>query len=126
MCGIFGAVEWQRPLDVDKVMRATDSLRHRGPDESGFLFDHVKSASVAGRNCRFLGEQASGVWQLGFGHRRLSILDVTTGQQPMTDASGAWAITFNGEIYNHQELRSALAAEGPTSLLIPPTTRTWR
>ena len=116
MCGIFGAVEWQRPLDVDKVMRGTDSLRHRGPDESGFLFDHVRSASVAGRNCRFLGEQAAGVWQLSFGHRRLSILDVTTGQQPMTDASGAWAITFNGEIYNHQELRSALAAEGATFL----------
>src|ERR1035441_6338677 len=81
MCGIFGAVEWQRPLDVDKVMRGTDSLRHRGPDESGFLFDHVRSVPVGGRNCRFLGEQAAGVCQLSFGHRRLSILDVTTGQQ---------------------------------------------
>ncbi len=116
MCGIFGAVEWERRLDVDNVVRATDSLRHRGPDESGFLFDHVNGAVVAGRNCRFLGKHTPGTWQLGFGHRRLSILDLATGQQPLMDASGAWAIIFNGEIYNHMELRNALAAEGATFL----------
>jgi asparagine synthase (glutamine-hydrolysing) len=116
MCGIFGAIEWERQLDVNHLVRATDSMRHRGPDESGFLFDHVRDASAPGRTCRFLGEQTPGLWQLGLGHRRLSILDLASGQQPMTDASGAWAITFNGEIYNHQELRSALAAEGATFL----------
>ena len=116
MCGIFGAVEWERRLEVDDVVRATDRLRHRGPDESGFLFDRIKSVNVAGRTCRFLGEHPNGSWQLGFGHRRLSILDLATGQQPMTDASGAWAIIFNGEIYNHLELRSALTAQGVTFL----------
>jgi asparagine synthase (glutamine-hydrolysing) len=112
MCGIFGAVEWERRLEVDNVVRATDRLRHRGPDESGFLFDHVKSVDMGGRTCRFLGEHPNRSWQLGFGHRRLSILDLATGQQPMTDASGTWAIIFNGEIYNHLELRGALAAQG--------------
>ena len=116
MCGIFGAVEWERPLEVDSVVRATDRLQHRGPDESGFLFDHVKSVVVAGRACRFLGKHTKGSWQLGLGHRRLSILDLATGQQPMTDTTGAWAIIFNGEIYNHLELRSELAAKGATFL----------
>jgi asparagine synthase (glutamine-hydrolysing) len=116
MCGIFGAVEWARPLREEDVLRATDSMQHRGPDESGFLFDHVPRLAASGRSCRFWREQVAGPWQLGFGHRRLSILDLASGQQPMADASGTWAITFNGEIYNHQELRSALAAEGATFL----------
>lgn len=112
MCGIFGAVEWERPMDAAAVVRATDSLRHRGPDESGFLFDHVKAQELSGRACRFLQGGARDAWQLGLGHRRLSILDLATGQQPMTDASGSWAIIFNGEIYNHAEPRSDLAKEG--------------
>src|SRR4030081_3180386 len=101
MCGIFGAVEWEQLMDVQRVLRATDCLRHRGPDESGFLFDNVKTSVVVEQPCRFLGQRAPGAWQLGLGHRRLSILDLATGQQPMLDASGAWAIIFNGQIYNH-------------------------
>ncbi|MBI3879223.1 MAG: asparagine synthetase B, partial [Verrucomicrobia bacterium] len=113
MCGIFGAVEW-RQMETQRVLRATDQLRHRGPDASGFMFDNVATATVPGRACEFLPGRAGAPWQLGFGHRRLSILDLATGGQPMSDATGSWWIIFNGEIYNHAELRARLAAEGAT------------
>src|SRR4051794_22210382 len=115
MCGIFGAVEWEQPLEVGRLIRATDSLQHRGPDESGFLFDNVERIPTDGRLSRFLGV-AQHRGQVGLGHRRLSILDLTSGQQPMTDATGRWSIIFNGEIYNHMELRKVLAAENITFL----------
>lgn len=111
MCGIFGVVEWDGPLDARRVLQATDSLRHRGPDESGFLFDQVASIPLE-QTARFLPRRAGALWQVALGHRRLSILDLACGQQPMLDVTGAWAITFNGEIYNHMELREALLAEG--------------
>src|SRR4051812_9393288 len=111
MCGIFGAVEWDRPLDTERFARATDAVRHRGPDEGGFLFDHVAPTSSLPQ-ARFLGTPGECPWQLGFGHRRLSILDLACGHQPMVDATGEWTIIFNGEIYNHGELRARLVAEG--------------
>lgn len=112
MCGIFGAIEWSAKLEPERVVRATNSLQHRGPDESGFLFDNVEHHLVEARTVRFFEIASGKPWQLGFGHRRLSILDLTCGQQPMTDSSGEWSIVFNGEIYNHMELRKQLAAGG--------------
>ena len=111
MCGIFGVVEWDGPLDAPRVLRATNTLRHRGPDASGFLFDQAASIPLE-QPARFLPGRADVPWRIGLGHRRLSILDLAGGQQPMLDVTGAWAITFNGEIYNHLELRAALRAEG--------------
>jgi asparagine synthase (glutamine-hydrolysing) len=71
----------------------TDALEHRGPDASGYW-----------------EERAPG---LGFGHRRLSIVDLSpTGAQPMTSASGRYTICFNGEVYNFQSLREELEARG--------------
>ena len=72
------------------VRRMTDALTHRGPDESGFHHE-------------------PGV---GLGHRRLSIIDLATGQQPMSDEAGHCWLTYNGEIYNFQELRVELESEG--------------
>jgi len=88
MCGIVGSIGYPE----SKVKRALNTMVRRGPDDVG-LWSHE---------------------DVVFGHRRLSILDLTTnGRQPMTDASGQVVITFNGEIYNYQALRNKLAAGYP-------------
>ncbi len=91
MCGIVGIVRGGgAPADRDAVLRMTASLEHRGPDASGSFF-------------------ADGV---GFGHRRLSIVDLSPASaQPMVGPRGT-ALTFNGEIYNWKPLRSVLATKG--------------
>jgi asparagine synthase (glutamine-hydrolysing) len=94
MCGLAGVVALDGgPPDVAGVRAMTQALAHRGPDGSGSFAD---------------GPAA-------FGHRRLSIVDLTdAGRQPMTDRSGRFTLVYNGEIYNHVELRRALESEGVT------------
>jgi asparagine synthase (glutamine-hydrolysing) len=91
MCGIvgFAAVAPSPALDEPFLRRACAALRHRGPDGEG-----VWSCDVA-----------------GLGHRRLSIIDLGTGAQPMSYLDRYW-ITYNGEIYNYRELRAELAGRG--------------
>ena len=92
MCGIAGIVDiiGQRPIDSTLLHRMTDRLAHRGPDGSGFHVNHG----------------------VGFGHRRLAIIDVAGGQQPLFNEDGTVWITFNGEIYNYQELMVELERKG--------------
>lgn len=92
MCGIAGlfAVARARPVDAAVASRMADRLRHRGPDGSGV--------------------RAGPGYALA--HRRLSIVDIAGGAQPMAAADGRLWVTFNGEIYNHLELRAELAAAG--------------
>jgi asparagine synthase (glutamine-hydrolysing) len=98
MCGIAGF--WQagglRADDaISTIRRMTGTIHHRGPDDGG---EHVDAA---------VG--------LALGFRRLAILDLTPlGHQPMRRAGGRFTVTFNGEIYNHHELRAALGQEGVT------------
>ncbi|HAM53294.1 MAG TPA: asparagine synthetase B, partial [Nitrospiraceae bacterium] len=90
MCGIFGVAS--ENIKGFPVKQATDTLIHRGPDESGtYSDDHV-----------------------GLGHRRLSIIDLSTGQQPMFNEDRSQCIIFNGEIYNFSELRDELLNKGHT------------
>ena len=89
MCGIAGFAGAGSRRDIETMTRA---LAHRGPDGEGFYAD--ASAPV------FLG------------HRRLAILDLATGDQPMWSADGETGIVFNGEIYNHLELRADLTRRG--------------
>lgn len=85
MCGILGSVN----LTFDHTI--LDLISHRGPD-----FAHIEQYGVADTT-------------IHFGHRRLAILDLTeTGNQPMTTEEGRFSIIFNGEIFNHQELRATL------------------
>src|SRR6185312_16085739 len=89
--GIVGIVHLGTRGDAPKRVRAmAESLAHRGPDDDGFWAD----ADVA------------------FGFRRLAIVDLTTGNQPMTNENGTVHVIFNGEIYNHRELRRQLEARG--------------
>lgn len=94
MCGISGFLLGRTipdPLD-NVITRMTDSLTHRGPDDSGIWIDN----SIG----------------LALGHRRLSILDLSpAGHQPMSSACERFVIVFNGEIYNHLDLRNRLHAE---------------
>jgi asparagine synthase (glutamine-hydrolysing) len=91
MCGIAGFVNTDgTPADARLVHRMTDIIAHRGPDASGF---HVR------------GEAA-------LGHRRLSIIDLTTGGQPMSNEDDSLWITYNGEIFNHAGIRPELEAAG--------------
>lgn len=95
MCGIVGIAS-QIPIENrDWLIRGRDAIAHRGPDDAGLWW--ASDASV------------------GFGHRRLSIIDLSpAGYQPMSDASGELCIVFNGEIYNFTELRAILVAKGHT------------
>lgn len=93
MCGIAGRMNFDpaRPVPAAAVQRMCDAIAHRGPDDAG-------------------------VWTsgpVGLGHRRLSIVDLSAaGHQPMVSPSGTCWIVFNGEIYNHLELRAALERDG--------------
>ncbi|MEM7543825.1 MAG: asparagine synthetase B, partial [Pseudomonadota bacterium] len=91
MCGIAGIFKRHGgEIDRDILQRMTDALHHRGPDESGYFFDNG----------------------IGFGHRRLSIIDLASGQQPMLTNDRRVALTYNGEIYNFKSLRGELESLG--------------
>jgi asparagine synthase (glutamine-hydrolysing) len=92
MCGIAGQFNFSRkePVDLAALRRMARSIVHRGPDDEGYF--------------------SSGA--LGFGFRRLSIIDLSGGHQPMSDAEETVWVVFNGEIYNYRELRAELAAQG--------------
>src|SRR5512139_1178600 len=92
MCGIAGIFHPQTPKPVDpaRVRAMCDVLAHRGPDGGGIW-------------------SAPGV---ALGHRRLSIIDLEGGAQPMASADGRAVVTFNGEIYNFRELRAELEVRG--------------
>ncbi|MBT4865278.1 MAG: asparagine synthase (glutamine-hydrolyzing), partial [Planctomycetaceae bacterium] len=109
MCGIAGFVtRRKRGISRTQVAQAIDLLEHRGPDDAGFLCVS-RQAEYAGRDLsRHLDES----W-LTLVHRRLSILDLSeAGWQPMSSADGRWHIVYNGEVYNHVELRNELESLG--------------
>src|ERR671910_2345772 len=92
MCGIAGKLTWNPRglIDPDLLGAMTDAVRHRGPDADGFYF-------------------GDGV---GLGHRRLSIIDLSTGDQPLANEDGTIWTVFNGEIYNFAEVRAELLSHG--------------
>ena len=94
MCGICGKFEFDRTATVGApLIRAMlDTIRHRGPDDQGVYLSS----------------------QVGFGHARLSIIDLNSGHQPLSNEDGTVWIVFNGEIYNYRELRTFLLAKGHT------------
>src|SRR5437667_698973 len=92
MCGIAGQFNFERrePVERDTIVRMARSIAHRGPDDEGFF--------IAG--------------PVGLGFRRLSIIDLAGGHQPMSDAEETVWVIFNGEIYNYKELRAELEGLG--------------
>ena len=92
MCGICGVLNFdESKVSPALLKKMTDSIAHRGPDGEGWY-------------------QSKG---LGFGHRRLAIVDLSPlGHQPMVTQDGRYALTYNGEIYNHREIRKELVSKG--------------
>ncbi|HMO17013.1 MAG TPA: asparagine synthase (glutamine-hydrolyzing) [Oligoflexia bacterium] len=90
MCGIAGVFKKEKNPSEAELASLVSALRHRGPDSAGFFYDGL----------------------CGFGMRRLSIIDVDSGHQPIFNEDKSLAIVFNGEIYNYRELRRALEAKG--------------
>src|SRR5689334_7230728 len=97
MCGIAGYLTTSFRDDLSaSLRRMANAIAHRGPDGEGFFETPADDGG-----CR-----------VGFAHRRLAIIDLATGQQPMGNEDGSVQIVFNGEVYNFQELREQLAARG--------------
>jgi len=97
MCGILAWIlAGPRRQNREVLVRLTDLMSHRGPDGAGY----------------WLGDTADGLHQIGLGHRRLSIIDIQGGAQPMWSSDRSIALTFNGEIYNFIELREELKKLG--------------
>src|SRR5688572_5698027 len=92
MCGICGQYNFgsQRPVEPEAIREMATSITHRGPDDDGFYFEGP----------------------LGLGFRRLSIIDLAGGHQPMSDREESVWVVFNGEIYNFPELKKELEANG--------------
>src|SRR5208337_5544842 len=92
MCGICGKLNFEKTAGVEPALirGMMDAIRHRGPDDEGLY-----SAS-----------------QVGLGHRRLSIIDLHSGHQPLSNENDTVWIVFNGEIYNFRELRTFLLSKG--------------
>jgi asparagine synthase (glutamine-hydrolysing) len=94
MCGICGVAGFE-PVDRNALAHMTAALRHRGPNDEGFHVD----------------ERPEGLG-VGLGFRRLSVIDLETGAQPITNEDGSVVLVFNGEIYNFRELRRDLEVRG--------------
>src|SRR5690348_13417841 len=94
MCGIAGAVTLRADarLDRDRLCTMAGLMAHRGPDGDGFWADPQGRVALA--------------------HRRLSVIDIAGGHQPMCSDDGRLALVFNGEIYNYRELRQVLSDQG--------------
>lgn len=93
MCGIFGRINFSTAVDRDALLHQRDQMVHRGPDSAGVWISDDS--------------------RVGFGHRRLAIVDLTpAGHQPMLDPVNGNCLCFNGEIYNFQSIRSTLESLG--------------
>ncbi len=132
MCGIAGAISLNhRPLQVERLKPMVDVIAHRGPDDAGYLVYQTGAHHPFGQDftdsqfqevCPSLPVIDSAVeqnrlhsekWDLFFGHRRLSIIDLSSrGHQPMCDKSRKIWLIYNGEIYNFREIRQELKGLG--------------
>src|SRR6266851_1374204 len=92
MCGIVGLAyrDPSRPVSRDQLERMCAAIKHRGPDDEGLFVEGA----------------------VGLGMRRLSIIDLSGGQQPIFNEDGSKVIVFNGEIYNYRALRQQLLTRG--------------
>lgn len=125
MCGIFGLARFdEAPVNLKSVQMATDALRHRGPDDEGYLLGNTQTGQIAvcggpdtvsPLNLPRLNTFSTLNFNLAFGFRRLAILDLSSaGHQPMSSSDGRFWLIFNGEIYNYLELRAELERCGHT------------
>jgi asparagine synthase (glutamine-hydrolysing) len=95
MCGITGFIDFNKKSTIDIIKKMTNAIKHRGPDSQSSLLINSPFANI------------------GLGHTRLSVIDLSEGgNQPMKDDSGEWIMVFNGEVYNYKEIRVELQSLG--------------
>jgi len=100
MCRIAGIIDFQVSPSEEAINRMTHAMQHGGPDDNGIYID----------------EQ----WPLAFGHRRLSLIDLSLlGHQPMMDDDQQLIVIYNGEIYNFLEIRKSWSKKNMLSNLLP-------
>src|SRR6185503_19592040 len=92
MCGIVAMLSRRKPIDPAALKRATDRLRHRGPDGEGLWISPDRRVAL--------------------GHRRLSIIDLATGDQPIDSEDGETRIVVNGEFYGYEAIQRELETSG--------------
>lgn len=92
MCGLVGAIDLSGRLDAELLVRMRDAMVHRGPDEAGIWLAPDR--------------------RVGFGTRRLKIIDLVAGQQPMSNDDATVTLAYNGEVYNHRRLRAEFERKG--------------
>ena len=129
MCGITGIFNFNNePMSISMLKRMTDALKHRGPDDEGYTLIHSKDGvckqligndSVDGFKAVFKNianqNDITDNFDLAFGHRRLSIIDLSSsGHQPMSNEDGTIWLAYNGEVYNYIELKDELIKLGHT------------
>lgn len=125
MCGIAGIIDLNnKPVSASSLFTMTTTIKHRGPDDEGFLLGHIQKKSCEEfygpdtlsslkKNRKDIRTYQNTQYNFGFGHRRLSIIDLTfRGHQPMYDRKKNIWIVFNGEIYNYKEIRKELTEKG--------------
>lgn len=129
MCGITGIFDRKDyPVRVSQLKAMTDLLTHRGPDEEGYFvnarglenrkigklgnaYNTKEGGDVRTLPVNFRSENGS-KGNVGLGHRRVSIIDLSTGQQPLSNEDGSVWVVFNGEIYNFQDIKQELEGKG--------------
>jgi asparagine synthase (glutamine-hydrolysing) len=125
MCGILSVVNLRNSLSGKDLARASRIIHHRGPDDEGFLtwqpgseptiWAGADTATSTRQHFSYNSLPAEQPFKVGFGHRRLSIIDLSpAGHQPMVYPKAGLAITFNGEVYNYLEIRAELLSLGHT------------
>lgn len=130
MCGIAGLYNLeQRSVPAHCLKKMCEVMKHRGPDDEGYVFFHVSRDTARGEGYwQERGKEmpavnnekewrelcnGNGDYNLALGHRRLAVIDLTqAGHQPMSNRTNGIWITYNGEIYNFKELRSELIGRG--------------
>lgn len=116
MCGIAGIISLSNtPINPTYLTKMSDSINYRGPDGEGFLFTNESDLSISLKEKRPKAAviHFSHVQHIALAHRRLSIVDLAaSANQPMSDATERYYIVFNGEIYNHADLRKELILAG--------------
>ena len=125
MCGILSIINKKAEANSESLIKACAIIKHRGPDDEGFLTwapgDEPKiwagndTAASTNEHWKYNRLAPGQRFKVGFGHRRLSILDLSpAGHQPMAFAEAGLSITFNGEVYNYLEIKAELEQIGHT------------
>lgn len=124
MCGIAGIVDLKKGIRTGELESMTKVISHRGPDDEGYILldrnlrtqgaiGNDTCAAIKGKNLFPMIEDLQDEYVIGFGHRRLSIFDLSeAGHQPLSDKTGKIWLTYNGEVYNFPEIRSELKERG--------------